>query len=367
MIRSLTATVAGTLLAGATAQAAPAITVSGNVDAGYKADLNTFESSPKSGYNLEGNFTLDAKYSENVSVQIYAATLAGAVPYSFKNGVDSTGAYDGRWPVFAFDGVALTWKLDSHQTVVIGDVVVAKGSIGYYAAKRFSTVTRVTAVRGASYSYDAFTVYGGANDAVDTLFSAGASYLFQIDSNNTIEPSALAHFGIAGDVPWSGGLQYKGKYGSFALSASGSVYGGKDTVDKSKVGFVAFLEPSWATDDYYVSAAALFAPKAKDGLGNLFAYPVRHGRSYAAWGDDMMFYIEPGVNFAKGKAAFGLPVEFHDPNLDASKDETISLVPSFYLYPAKDITITPWGEVDFPTDSGKDPTYILGLESVVKF
>jgi hypothetical protein len=368
VIRSLTTSALASALALSAAAQAAELTFSGAVDAGYKADLTTLENAPISQYNLEANFTVDAKLSDKVSVQLYATSLAGSVPAAFSDGVDEpTGTYIGRWPGLAFDGAAITWKLDDAQTVTIGDLVYAKGSVGYYAAKRYSSVMRVAALRGASYANGGFLGFFGANDASDTLFTAGASYLFAIDSLNSIEPTATIHVGDAEDLPWSAGLQYKGKFGPAAVSASGSVYGGNDAAGESQLGYVLLAEPSIATDAFYVSSAFLFAPKAKDGLGDLFAYPMRHGRSYAAWGDDLTLYVEPGVNFGGGAAAAGLAVEYHEANLDKDKDEVIYFVPNLYLYPVKDMTITLWAEADMYTDSDKDMTYAAGLETVFKF
>lgn len=368
VIRSLPTTMLSSALLFGAGVHATELTASGSVDAGYKTSLDSLENSPRSGYNLEANFTIDAKLSESVSAQVYATALTGGlgVPADFGPGVDSTGAYANRWPGFAFDGAAIIWKLGGSKVLTIGDVVSAKGSIGYYAAKRYSTVTRVAAVRGVGYSDGAFSGFFGANDAWDTLYTAGASYAFAIDSTSSVEPAATVTVGGKSDFPWNGGLQYKGKFGGFSISASAAGYGGKDTADKSQFGYVLAAEPCYAADAFYVSSAALFAPKAKDGLGNLFAYPVRHGRTYAAWADDMTFYVEPGVNFAAGKAAAGLAVEYHEPSMDADKDEVIYFVPNLYLYPVKDMTITIWGEADKYT-ADKAMTFALGLETVFKF
>ncbi|MBK9578688.1 MAG: hypothetical protein IPO40_16575 [Fibrobacteres bacterium] len=361
MIRSLPTTMlTSALLFGAAAQAASLYT-SGTVDAGFKAGLDSLADSPKSLYNLEANFTIGSKLSDDVSVEVYAAALSPAVPADFKLG--SAGA---RWPGLAFDGAAILWNLSDAMKVTIGDVVVAKGGIAYYAAKRYSSVTRVAAVRGAGLSYGSFSAFAGANDAADSLFTAGASYSIALDSTSTLEPAATVTAGAKSDVPWNGGVQYKGKFGAFSLSASASGYGGKDTADKSKFGYVLVAEPSYATDAFYVATAALFSPKAKDRLDSLFAYPVRHGRSYKAWGDDMTFYVEPGVNFAAGKAAAGLALEYHEPSMDADKDEYIYIIPNLYLYPVKDMTITLWAEADKYMED-KAMTYALGLETVFKF
>ncbi|QQS03130.1 MAG: hypothetical protein IPK50_12505 [Fibrobacterota bacterium] len=368
MIRSLPTTMLSSALLLASAASAAELSASGSVDAGYKTNLDSLANSPVSGYNLEANFTLDAKLSDKVSAQVFATALTGGVgvPGEFGPGVDSAGNYLQRWPFFAFDGAAIVWKLSDSKTLTIGDVVSAKGSVAYYAAKRYSTVTRVAAIRGVGYSDGAFSGFFGANDASDILYTAGASYTFAIDSSSSVEPAATITVGEKSDFPWNGGVQYKGKFGAFALSASAAGYGGKDTADKSKFGYVLVAEPSYTTEAFYLASAALFAPKAKDGLGDLFAYPLRHGRTYKAWGDDMTFYVEPGVNFAGGAAAAGLAVEYHEPSMDADKDEYIYIIPNLYLYPVKDMTITLWAEADKYMED-KAMTFALGLETVFKF
>lgn len=322
-----------------------------------------------SGYNLEANLGLETKISDEVSAHLYATSLTGGVgvPGDFGPGVNPDGSYANRWPGFAFDGVDVTWKLGEDMTLVFGDIVVAKGSISYYLAKRYSAVTRVSAVRGLSFSTGGLSVFGGADDVSDSLFTVGGSYNFAIDSSSSIEPAATLHVGGKDNLSWGGGLQYKAKFGEVGLAASGAVFGGKNSVGDDAVGYAITVEPSYTTDAFYVSGFAFFSPTGDDSTHTIFSYPVRHGRTYNPWAEDLTIYVEPGVNFAGGKAAFGLPVEYHEYNLDVDENERIAVVPSLYLYPAKDVTITPWGEVDFYTEQDSDPTYALGLEVFYKF
>jgi len=367
VIRSLTTTaLVGACFAGTTAHATD-LTFSGTVDAGYAVGLNTLENTPMSGYNLESNLGLDAKISDELSAQFYATALAGEVPGLFVGSTDPSTGANKRWPALAFDGAALTWKLGEDKTLVFGDIVVAKGGIAYYILKRYSSVTRVSAVRGVSFTTGGFNVFGGADDASDSLFTVGTSYLASIDSSNTIEPAATIHFGGKDNVSWGGGAQYKGKFGAAALSASASVYGGKNVLGDDVVGYALAIEPTYTTDAFYIAGFGYFSPTGDDSLHTVFSYPVRQGRMYTAWAEDLTVYVEPGVNFAAGKAAFGLPIEYHEPSLDVDDNERISLVPSLYLFPAAGATITLWAEGDKFTASGSDIGYSAGLETVFKF
>lgn len=356
MIRSLTTSaIAATVLSAVAAQATE-LTFSGSVDAGYISVFDSMTTVAKSGYNLEANLGMEAKLSDMVSAHVYGASLAGAVPTTFA---------PSRWPGFAFDGADLTIKSGAN-TYVVGDIVVAKGSISYYAAKRFSTVTRVSAVRGASATIGDQSIFIGADDARDSLYTLGSSRMFAFDSTSSLEASAITHFGDGDSLSWGGGFQYKAKFGSLSVSASAAGFGGKNYKGDEVVGYVLSAEPIYTTDAYYVSGFALFAPTGDDSTHTVFSYPVRHGRTYAPWAEDLTVYIEPGVNFAEGKAAFGLPIEYHEPNLDIKKNEKIAFVPSLYAFPVKDATITLWGEADLYT-SEQAMTYSMGLETVFKF
>jgi hypothetical protein len=364
VIRSLTTSALAVVYVAGTAAQAAEMSFTGSVDAGYAVNLNTLENTPMSGYNLEANLGLALKMSEAVTANLYATALTGGV------GVpgDFAGAEDGaRWPGLAYDGFDVTWTLGEGTTLAIGDVVVAKGSISYYLAKRYSTVTRVSAVRGLNFSTGGLSVYGGADDVSDSLFTVGGSYNYAMSETNSIEPAASIHVGGKDNFSWGGGLQYKAKFGEVGLAASGSVFGGKNAMGEDAVGYAVVFEPSYTTDAFSVAAFALFAPKGKDSTHTIFSYPVRHGRTYNPWAYDLSVYVEPGFSIPGGVAAFGLPIEFHDANLDVDENERISLVPSFYLTPASDVTITPWGQVDFYTEKDADPTFGLGLEVVYKF
>lgn len=375
MIRSLTTTaLVGACIAAAPSQAAE-VTFSGTVDAGMKADLNTFENSPKYLYNLEANLTADAKLSDAVSVQLYGTALTGAygVPGSFGPGVDAGGNYDSRWPRFAFDGATITWKLDEASTLTFGDVVYAKGSISYYQMKRFSSVTRVAATRGIGYTNGGASFYAGANDAGDagdSIFTLGGGYMATISEGNTVEPFGTIHLGMGnGDLPWGAGLQYKGTMGALSLGASAAGYGGKNAKDEQYVGYALLVEPTFTAGDFSLASTVVFAPKAEaiaDGEWAGFAYPLRHGRSYSAWSDDFTVYVEPGVKISD-VVATGLAVEYHEPDLGTEKDEAIWIIPNLYLTPAEGATITLWAEADIYTEDDKDMTYAAGMETIFKF
>lgn len=381
MIRSLTTTaLVGACFAGATAQAAE-VTFSGSVDAGLIAPLDTLADAPKYLYNLEANLTADIKLADNVSAQLYGAAVGSEVPTG-----GSTVSGGGRWPKFAFDGAAITWKLDDASSIVFGDIVYQKGSIGYYALKRYSTVSRVEAIKGVNYNYGGLSVYAGANDAEDSLFNVAGGYLATLAEGQTVEPFVDVTLGYSQNLPWSLGAQYKGKFGALSLATSATVFGADaapvpltddagDTVGvagsaKHQIGYSIVVEPNYATDAFYVSSTFLFAPKAEAmGKGEypIYSYPIRNGRFYNAIAEDAIVYVEPGINFAGGKAAFGLPVEWHEYDLSEDKTEKIALVPSFYLYPAAGASITLWAEMDNFTADDADPVYYAGLETIFKF
>lgn len=383
MIRSLTTTaLVGACFAAATSQAAE-VTFSGTVDAGTLIDFNTLENAPLYSHNVEANLTTNVKFTDAVSAQLYGAALAGSVPT-----VGAPGA-GGRWPAFAFDGVTLTWVVGEDKTLVFGDVVVGKGSIGYYALKRFTGGARTQAVQGVSFSTAGFTAYVGNPDIQDDVTAFGASYMATLSEGVTLEPFADVTTGISKNLPWTAGTQFKGAFGPLSLALTGSVFGADNMAisgiapetdstpadtsyfdaTKHAIGFSVIAEPNLTFGDFSWANTVVFAPKAEataKGEAPEYSFPIRHGRSYAAIGEDLIVYTEPGFKFTDVVSA-GFAVEYKETDLSTDKTENISYTPNLYLYPAEGASLTLYAGATTYTADNKDATFFGGLETVFKF
>ncbi|MCB9496768.1 MAG: hypothetical protein H6686_07790 [Fibrobacteria bacterium] len=389
MIRSLTTSaLVGACFAASVANAAE-VTFSGSVDAGTLVGLDTLADAPMYSHNVEANLTANIKFSDAVSAQLYGAALAGAVPT-----VGASGAA-GRWPGFAFDGATLTWAIDEDMTLVVGDVVVGKGSIGYYALKRYTGGARTEAVQGASFTAGGLTVYAGNPDIQDDVTAIGASYMATLAEGMTLEPFADITTGISKNLPWTAGAQFKGEFGPLSLGLTGSVFGAdnrKDSVlddpetdpdesmpfaaTKHAIGFSVVAEPNLSFGDFSLSNAVVFAPKAEataKGEAPEYSFPIRHGRTYDAIGEDLIVYTEPGYKFSD-LVAVGFAVEYKDTDMSKDKTENTSFTPNLYLYPVEDALITVYGGGTMYTTEGRvkagetDPmTFFAGFETVYSF
>lgn len=370
MIRSLTTTaLVGACFAAATSQAAE-VTFSGTVDAGTLIWLDTLADAPVYSHNLEANLTTNVKFTDAVSAQLYGTSLAGSVPT-----VGAAGGA-GRWPTFNFDGATLTWVLGEDKTLVIGDVVVGKGSIGYYALKRFTAGARTQAVQGASFTTAGFTVYAGNPDISDTATVFGASYMATLSEGVTLEPFADVTTGFSKNLPWTAGAQFKGGFGPLALAATGSVFGADGGDGKHAIAFATVVEPNLTFGDFSWANSVIFAPKAEaldSGEYPEYSFPIRHGRSYAPIGEDLIVYSEPGYKFSDVVSA-GFAVEFKDTYMGEDKSENTSFTPNLYLYPAEGTSITVYAGATTYTSEGRveadetDPTtFFGGFETIFKF
>lgn len=366
MIRSLTTTaLVGACFAAATSQAAE-VTFSGSVDAGTLITLDTLADAPFYDHNLEANLTADIKLSDAVSAQLYGAALAGAVP----TGVP---ADNGRWPGFAFDGATITWKVGEDMTLVFGDVVIGKGSIGYYALKRYTSGARTQAVQGVSLSSGGFTGYVGNPDIRQDVTAFGASYMATLSEGMTLEPFADVTTGISKELPWTAGAQFKGGFGPLALAATGSVFGADGGDGKHAIAFASVVEPNLTFGAFTWANTLVYAPKAEaNGKGEypVYSFPIRHGRSYDAIEQDLIVYTEPGYTISD-VVATGLAFEYLEDDLSEEKTETMLITPNLYLYPAEGASITLYAGAAVPTsetDGEADPTtFYAGMETIFKF
>lgn len=371
MIRSLTTTaLVGACFAAATSQAAE-VTFSGTVDAGTLINFDTLADAPVYSHNVEANLTTNIKFTDAVSAQLYGAALAGAVPT-----VGAPGA-GGRWPGFAFDGATITWIVGEDKTLVFGDVVIGKGSIGYYALKRFTSGARTQAVQGVSFSSAGFTTYVGNPDIQDDVTAFGASYMATLAEGMTLEPYADITAGLSQNLPWTAGAQFKGGFGPLALALTGSVFGGDpDSGGKHAIGYTLVAEPNLTFGDFSWATSVLYTPKAEataDGEYPSYSFPIRHGRTYAAIPTDLIVYTEPGFKI-NDVVSTGLAFEYLEDDLSEDKTETTLITPNLYLYPAEGTSITVYAGAAVYTYEGRtEPdetnptTFFGGFETIFKF
>lgn len=332
------------------------VSFSGYMDADMAIDVNKDFKDPRYQANQEVDLTTDVKVTDAVSVQLYTTFLHGNVPYG-------SNPASARWGGLAFDGLTLTWALNEDQTVYVGDLLYNMGGFGYYALKRtvaYGSVQPEAYLRGGGIDISGLSLYAGATDKVSFEDSSGtepvdvtdqfgiyASYSVPLGEGLSLVPKADIRLGGV-ETDWHAAVEF-GFEGPVSISGTiGALSeGGLDP------NLTVLLEPSFSSGPF--SLAGTFFLQTFDGTD-------LNVTSLANITDEWFGYIEPGFSF-NDLFAFGLPLEYHQ-NYEAD-ESSIWVVPTAYLYPAKDVEVWLWAGGVFPEDS--DAAYSAGSELIVSF
>jgi hypothetical protein len=192
-----------------------------------------------------------------------------------------------------------------------------------------------------------------------TIFGFGANH--SIAAYYGVRGSSLNSFETGSD--FFAGAEYLGTFGdAFKLKFDLGLQNVKapaEGADRPNV-VSLLLEPSFALGKFSVAATG-FLLIDPDTINSLAA-PI-----YSKVFDEGFFYIEPGYTF-NDYIGVGLPIEFHARELDVEKDEEVWLVPTLYVYPAKNVQWWIWGQmVNYLADADVDPAFYAGSEIIVTF
>jgi len=317
--------------------AEPKIEVHGDADADVWYDATS-----NKGYNSHDvNVTVTGKITENISATIGVTSVAGTPPADLVSNAD-------RWGTMDFDGAWVDWNTSIEGlSFSIGDLVYTFGGFNYYLYKNKGMITSEIFPRGLQAVYDmgsfSITAIGGAKDDEAGSLIAGGIIGFKpsdmISANATIiTTSADSNTDINAGLSTVATLGPANIKLDFAYITQGD-----------SVGMNLLIEPSASFGNF--SVASTFFMKIKD---ESIEQDVT---------DDMFVYVEPGYSFSDN-FAFGLPLEYHDTDLDVEKDESIWVVPTVYIYPAKNLEWWLWGG-SFIGDT--ETSYSVGSEVIFSF
>lgn len=330
----------------AVGQEDPTVGFSGYVDADFASAL---QGSAPNTTGLEVDLTTTVTFNPKLNAVIYTTMNDGVVPAQGNNV---------WWPGVNFDGVALNWMYNDDLTIHVGDLIYGTGYFGYYLHKRSAVVVGEHAVRGAGFSYGDLTVSTGMDGAAS--WSTFAKYDIALGEGMTLTPSGKYTF-VDGATPFVGGLSFDGEFGSVGLSADASFNYYDDVTDP---GFTVLVEPSYSSGNFSVAGAVFYQEKGDAPSPNVPAQTLA-GLLASPGFDDFFVYVEPGVSLNE-TFAFGLPLEYHD-ETSAADDESVWIVPTFYIYPGSTVEWWVWAQAVVPTAGGADPEYFAGSEIIFTF
>ena len=329
---------------------------SGYVDGDFASNFGTDFSNPTHTSGLEADLTTTVTFSPRLSAFIYTTLNDGAVP---SQGAGNT------WDDLNFDGVQVNWRYTKATTLMIGDLTSGSGYFNYYRNKRTAAIVSEDKVRGAGFRNGGLMVQTGANP--DTTlggtkgWSTYAEWRRPINSVMTWMPSARYTAGIEDAWPFELGVTFEGNFeNTFKINAH---FGMKYWNNEVDAGSVVLIEPSYIYDRYSVSGTFFFNDDGEVPAPNTVQQTVT--RAYA---DNVLLYVEPAYSLNKNFSV-GLPLEFHNINLNAGRDESLWMVPTLYVYPAQGAEWSVWAKVTKPLLSGTDgyPYYGAGSEISFRF
>jgi hypothetical protein len=356
---------ASTLFLSSVVTAAPEVSFSGYLDADGWADF-------KGSYytNTELDLGLTVKFSDAVCAHVYT-TANGVYSASQSGNVPAgLGAPSERWLTMNFDGFDITYA-SPIGTFAVGDIVYQYGKFNYYFYKRFSMITKESFSRGIKYSL--------GNDKFTQDLQVGIAdldgYSTDVNGASSIKISESQNvgvfYGIRGSSKLSfkegqnffAGIEYKGSFGdvvSLKLDVGYNNIAGEERTNLTTI----LIEPSLAFGKFTVAGTAFIGIDDVDSV-NVAATTFSVNNKIALL-DEMFFYVEPGVTF-NDHFGFGLPLEYHDPNVDIEKDGAFWIVPTFYIYPIENVQWWIWGQgVKYVAD-GADNAFGFGSEIIVTF
>jgi hypothetical protein len=345
--------------------AAPEVSYSGYLDADGWADF-------KGSYytNTELDLGLTVKFSDAVSAHVYttangvySTSTVGNVPAGLGKPAD-------RWLTMNFDGFDITYA-SPLGTFAVGDIVYQYGKFNYYFYKRFSMITKESFSRGIKYSVgnDKFTqdLQIGIADVDDFSTDVNGASSIKISESQNVG----VYYGIRGSSKLSfkeghnffAGLEYKGSFGdvlSLKLDVGYNNLAGAERTNLTTI----LLEPSLTLGSFTVAATAFLGLDDVDSVN--VASSVFSVNKKITFNDEMFYYVEPGYTF-NDHFGIGLPLEYHDPNIDIEKDGQFWIVPTFYIYPIQNVQWWLWGQMVKYTAENTDNAFGFGSEIIVTF
>ena len=254
--------------------------------------------------------------------------------------------YYGLWMKWkdAFNGVNLT----------LGDIHPKFGRFSYYCLKTKAMIMGTRYIRGVQINKDfewaELDVYIGSENE-SNIFGTAVKLNVPITENHHFDVFTAFDFDqTENSRPFWSGIEFVGSMGILDI--------------KADLGYAGVAE----NDDIENATSFLIEPAIALGengsLCTSFFYQIDDSGVWEGAYDNMFFYIEPGYSI-NPKFALGLPIEYHEPDVDTDDDESIWLVPTAYIYPIEGVEIWAWGMMSQATAADSDPEFSIGLELIL--
>lgn len=340
------------LLAIASFASAAEVSLHGTVEADLANNLDKSWKSNNSA-NQDIDLTVRSEFDEKTAVEVYITNYSttpvpgdttGATEASVIRSVDGRQARiddeNSRWGSWAFDGLQFQWEFYRKAKFVLGDLTWSGGAMNYYgysSSQEYGSISKDTWVRGVGFELgDRGSVYLGAPDANNHAVWGYAGYTFSL-VDRTEEKWSVRPLGDM--VFKNGGRERRWTFGTetdYSRSLQAWNYG---------------IHAAWGALPYHSKTSYTFLVEPSLNIGDFSLagtfYQALLGDEDAAAADqtdipsEQFVYIEPGIS-VHPKFSMGLGGEYHDFDMDSDGNKFWAAVPTFYLYPSEEVSITFW-------------------------
>lgn len=303
--------------------------------------------------NQDIDLTARAEFDDKTAVEVYLTNYSttsvpgdstGATQASVIRSVDGRQASiddpASRWGTWAFDGIQFQWEFYRKAKLIVGDLTWSGGGMNYYGynwSQAYGTIMKEVTVRGLGFDLgDRGNVYLGAPDVNNKALWGYAGYTFPIvqrtDEKWSVRPMGDMVFKNGGRARrWTFGTETDYSRSlqdlNYGLHAT---WGAVPYHDNTTYTFL--VEPSMNKGAFSIAATYYQAMLADDAIaaGEQVDIP-----------SEQFFYVEPGIS-VHPKFSLGLGGEYHDFDLDSDGNEFWACVPTFYVYPSEEMSLTFW-------------------------
>jgi len=194
-------------------------------------------------------------------------------------------------------------------------------------------------------------------EKVNNMLGAALSVKVPIVKDHTIEGLVSFDLNQRSIVrPFWSGFEYLGKIGNIVDIKADLGLSGKAEDDSSDQTITFLFEPKILIYNQTSLLASVYAQK--DDLG---MWSSNGKKSF----DDFFIMLQP-IQKINDKFSMGLSLEYHDYDRNEDDDESIWLVPNFYLKPLKNSDIRLWTNLK-KLASQDDLNFSLGMELSIKY
>ncbi|HLU70458.1 MAG TPA: hypothetical protein VKZ88_06775 [Fibrobacteria bacterium] len=325
---------------------------SGLAEAGVASDYGTFNRLAHR-TALEVDLTTHVAFHPAFAAQVRTTLRDGHAP---RQGAGAT------WTELRYDGAQINWKPGRKTILMAGDLIGGSGYFQYTRYRRVAAVVGEHSLRGAGVRHGNLVVHTGL--ATDTAgvaedWAVYVRWTRTITEHLSWSPSFRYTAGLHKAYPFELGVSFNGNFEDMFLLQGHMAMNYWNTA--TDPGSLILIEPRYVYGDYFVAATLLYSDKGEVPAPNT----QRLTHTWVSL-EDLLLSVEPGKAFG-GMYAASLSLEYRDPRFTHTRDQSVGMIPTLWIYPAPRAEWRLWTSLEKPLASGRAGHPRFGLGSELSF